>query len=163
MNLTSGLGAFNKDKVANKFGIQLRPKDSNQSVQRPVTPSIERRNFTSNPFERGKTPVPADLRTSTKINGFSSNSKLKNVPSQSTTSKTPETRRKVENQLQTSKSTSGLLNSSKDKQQSSTSSSNDNHSKSSSIPLKSKESVPSTSESKSFTTTRRASLIPNNE
>ena len=164
MNLTSGLGAFNKDKVANKFGIQLRPKDSTQAVQRPQTPSIERRNFpSSNPFERGKTPVTTDLRTPTKLNGFPSNSKPKNVPSPSATSKTPETRRKVDHQLQTSKSTSGLLNSSMDKQQSKTSISNDNHSKSSSIPLKSKESVPSISESKLATATRRASLIPTNQ
>ena len=57
MSVASGLGAFNKDKVANKFGIQLRPKDGSSS--RPATPLLEK-----------KTPTIGDFRSATKINGL---------------------------------------------------------------------------------------------
>jgi len=59
MSVASGLGAFNKDKVANKFGIQLRTKDSSSSSSRPSTPLIEKKN-----------PTVGDFRSSTKFNGL---------------------------------------------------------------------------------------------
>lgn len=43
MNVTSGLGSFNKDKVANKFGIQLKTKETAKQISSSLSPTIEKR------------------------------------------------------------------------------------------------------------------------
>lgn len=39
MSVTPSLGSFNKDKVANKFGIQLKPKNTNTQIQQSLSPT----------------------------------------------------------------------------------------------------------------------------
>ena len=105
MSLTPGLGAFNKDKVANKFGIQLKGKDRSTTEKKPTTP--ETPTVTKN-------KTISDFRTDKNTNGFLSNIKS----SSESTKKSP-----------TSKSTSGLVNTSIDpKQQSNSLTSTNNHS-----------------------------------
>jgi hypothetical protein len=110
MSGTPGLGAFNKDKVANKFGIQLKPKDASQrsSTDKKSTPTNVTKNKTI-----------GDFRTDNSTNGFLLNT------NRITSSKTPEPTRKTA----TSKSTSGLANTPvKNNEQSKTLISNVNHS-----------------------------------
>lgn len=125
MSLTPGLGAFNKDKVANKFGIQLKGKDA------PTRSTTEKKPTTPETPTVTKNKTISDFRTDKNTNGFLTNTK----PSEAT-KKSP-----------TSKSTSGLVNTSIDpKQQSNSLTSTNNHSK-----IKSKES----SSSKSLSTINR--------
>jgi len=138
MSVTPGLGAFNKDKVANKFGIQLKPKDAPQRSSTTVTTG-------TSTVTKNKTI--GDFRTDKSTNGFLTNT---NRPA---ASKTPETTRKViEKSLPTNKSTSGLVNTSVNiNQQSTTLTSNVNHST-----PKSKESLTTTTKRSSITPTERA-------
>jgi len=118
MSGTPGLGAFNKDKVANKFGIQLKPKDASQrsSTDKKPTPTAGTSNVTKN-------KTIGDFRTDNSINGFLLNT------NRITTSKTPEPTRKNIGKTVTSKSTSGLVNTpAKTNEQSKTLTSNANHS-----------------------------------
>lgn len=117
MSVTPGLGAFNKDKVANKFGIQLKPKDATQrsSTEKKSTTTTTASTSTSNVT---KNKTISDFRTDNSTNGFLLNNNR-------TTPKTPEPMRKPT----TSKSTSGLVNTSvKPNEQSNTLTSNVNHS-----------------------------------
>ena len=66
MSVASGLGAFNKDKVANKFGIQLRAKESS----RPSTPSTAKKLSPFTPTNVAKNQSISDFRPETKQNGF---------------------------------------------------------------------------------------------
>jgi len=128
MSGTPGLGAFNKDKVANKFGIQLKPKDASQ---RSSTPTIGTSNVTKN-------KTIGDFRTDNSTNGFLLNT------NRNTSSKTPEPTRKTA----TSKSTSGLANTPvKNNEQSKTLISNVNHSTAKS---------PTTTKKSSITPTKQA-------
>jgi hypothetical protein len=143
MSTTPGLGAFNKDKVANKFGIQLKPKDTAQrssTEKKPIT--------TTNTSTVTKNKTIGDFRTDNSTNGFLINT------NRSTSSKTPEPIRKVNEKSATNKSTSGLVNTSlKSNEQSHSLTSNVNHST-----TKSKDSL----KSKSPTTTKRVSPTPTN-
>ena len=66
MSVASGLGAFNKDKVANKFGIQLRAKESS----RPSTPASEKKLSPVTPGTVTKNQSIGDFRSASKQNGF---------------------------------------------------------------------------------------------
>ncbi len=72
MSVTSGLGSFNKDKVANKFGIQLKKKDTNQQ-QEQLNSSSETKIFVTETTSLTKTKTMSDLRVPNKSNGFQSN------------------------------------------------------------------------------------------
>lgn len=95
MSVTPGLGAFNKDKVANKFGIQLKNKD-NKQIQRTLSPSNEKIFFDQEQTNLTKTMKIINNKSSlpNQSNGFQS--------------KTPEPLRKTFENIQKSKSTSGL-------------------------------------------------------
>jgi len=142
MSVTSGLGSFNKDKVANKFGIQLKPKDA---VRRPSTSSTEKKPTTTESSNVTKTKTNSDFRKDNNTNGFLSNT------NRSTVSKTSEPTKKVPEKSSTSKPTSGLLNTSVNNERSNSLTSNVNHST-----TKSREPSPSTS----TLTTKRPSVIP---
>jgi len=43
MSVTSNLGSFNKDKVANKFGIQLKNKNTNAPTQQAISPTNDKK------------------------------------------------------------------------------------------------------------------------
>jgi len=118
MSVTPGLGAFNKDKVANKFGIQLKTKDASQRslTEKKPTTTIGASNVTKN-------KTIGDFRTDNSTNGFELNK------NRTITSKTPEPTRKNIDKSVTSKSTSGLVNkSAKTNEQSNSLTSNVNHS-----------------------------------
>jgi hypothetical protein len=69
MSEASRLGAFNKDKVANKFGIQLRPKETNKTSSRPSTPLFEKKSSTINASNRtAVSSTDIDSRRQTQIN-----------------------------------------------------------------------------------------------
>lgn len=77
MSVTPGLGSFNKDKVANKFGIQLKTKDGSKQAARPANepPATVSKNKTVSDFRRptlsngsaadAKSAAPSSTRTST--------------------------------------------------------------------------------------------------
>jgi hypothetical protein len=137
MSGTPGLGAFNKDKVANKFGIQLKPKDANKQSPRPSTSSIEKGSTTTGTSNVIKNKTIGDFRTENNINGFG-------LTNRSPSSKTPEATRKIAEKPLTSKSTSALVNTSINNERSNSLTSNVNHST-----AKSKESIKSVPESSS--------------
>ncbi|CAF1448428.1 unnamed protein product [Adineta ricciae] len=63
MNVTPGLGSFNKDKVANKFGIQLKGKDGSKQADQSVGMTLGTKNKTV-----------SDFRFQNDSNGLKSNS-----------------------------------------------------------------------------------------
>jgi len=69
MSVTPGLGAFNKDKVANRFGIQLKNKDTNKQSQQPSTEKIIINTDTSIVT---KNKTVSDFRVQNQSNGFQS-------------------------------------------------------------------------------------------
>jgi hypothetical protein len=134
MSVKSSLGAFNKDKVANKFGIQLKPKDASTASSGTSTVT--------------KNKTIGDFRTDKSTNGFLNNT---NRP---VGSKTPEpTRKVIEKTSPINKSSTVNIN-----QQSTTLTSNVNHST-----TKSKESLSPTTTTKRTSQTpaqRAASPTP---
>ncbi len=144
MSATPGLGSFNKDKVANKFGIQLKPKDASQrsaTDKKPITTSSSTSNVTKN-------KTISDFRTDNSTNGVLLNT-TRPTPA---TKAPPEPAKKPLEKTAASKSTSVLVNTSANNDQRT---SNVNHST-----TKSKESLtpksPSTSKRSSITPTERA-------
>ena len=137
MSVTPGLGSFNKDKVANKFGIQLKPKGSSQQLLTTSTTKITS-TATGAASNITKNKTVSDFRTNNSTNGFSSN--------------TSEPIKKVPDKSLTSKSTSGLVSKSVNNEQSHSLTSNDNHST-----KKSKEPSPA----KSPATAKKSSIISN--
>jgi myosin-light-chain kinase len=132
MSVTPGLGAFNKDKVANKFGIQLKGKTSSTTASNETSTVIKNKTI-------------SDFRTDKSTNGFLNNT---NRP---VGSKTPEPTRKVnEKNSSTNKSSSVNIN-----QQSTTLTSNVNHST-----TKSKESLTTTKRANQPSTERAVSPTP---
>lgn len=88
MSVTPGLGAFNKDKVASKFGIQLKPKDATSR------PAAEKKSLTTTTTTATSSTVVknktiGDFRADSSTNGF--------------LNKTPETPRKPSTLVNTSK------------------------------------------------------------
>ena len=115
MSVKPGLGAFNKDKVANKFGIQLKAKDAPTASSGASTVT--------------KNKTIGDFRADKSTNGFLNNT---NRP---VGSKTPEpTRKVIEKTAPINKSSTVNVN-----QKSTTLTSNVNHST-----TKSKESLTTT-------------------
>jgi hypothetical protein len=132
MSVTPGLGAFNKDKVANKFGIQLKGKTNSTTASNETSTVIKNKTI-------------SDFRTDKSTNGFLNNT---NRP---VGSKTPEPTRKVnEKNSSTNKSSSVNIN-----QQSTTLTSNVNHST-----TKSKESLTTTKRANQPSTERAVSPTP---
>ncbi|CAF1025030.1 unnamed protein product [Adineta steineri] len=148
MSGTPSLGAFNKDKVANKFGIQLKPKDA---PRRPSTSLIETKpSATTGSLNLTKNKTINDFRTNNNPNGFISKT------DRPTTLKTVEPTKKLpEKTATTSKSTSTLLNTSTKNEKSNSLTSNASHSTTISkqpSPLKS----PVTTKRSSITSIERA-------
>jgi hypothetical protein len=137
MSVTPGLGSFNKDKVANKFGIQLKPKGSSQqSLTTSTTKITSTTTGAASSITKNKTV--SDFRANNNTNGFSSN--------------TSEPIKKVPDKSLTSKSTSGLVSTSVNNERSDSLTSNVNHST-----KKSKEPSPA----KSPATAKKSSIISN--
>ncbi|CAF1013803.1 unnamed protein product [Rotaria magnacalcarata] len=167
MSVTPGLGAFNKDKVANKFGIQLKNKDSNKQSQQPLTSSSEKKTVNTETSTITESKTVSDFRTKNESNGLKTK---KNICRQSPSSKTPEPIRKsLENSIR-SKSSLELVSTSTNNERRNSLHANVNHSKSL-ILVKSNESIncisPCLSSSSSnillspkpSTTMKRSSLI----
>ncbi|CAF0833399.1 unnamed protein product [Adineta ricciae] len=124
MSTTPGLGAFNRDKVANKFGIQLKPKDA-PSTKRPSTSAIDYKptatTSTTTAATTGlsivsKNKTINDFRTEKNTNGFLSTSNHSPVS------------KPIPDKVSTSKSTSNLLNTSVESQRKNSLTTNVNHS-----------------------------------
>lgn len=134
MSLSPGLGAFNKDKVANKFGIQLKGKDA------PSRTTTEKKPTTPETPTVTKNKTIGDFRTDKNTNGFLSNLKP-SEPAKKPMTKSPN-----------SKSTTGLVNTSvnpKQQQQQLSSSlpSTNNHSTDKSKPAPATTKQPTVSKS----------------
>jgi len=166
MNTTPGLGSFNKDKVANKFGIQLKPKDTNKQSQPPLSPLNERKTIHTETSSVTKNKTVSDFRVQNESNGFQTNT---NIPKHSTSSKTPQS---IKNSLENStksKSTIELVSTSMNNERRDSLTSNVNHS-TFLKPVKSTPSIESLSKSssssnilllsKSPETVKRSSLTP---
>jgi hypothetical protein len=165
MSGTPNLGAFNKDKVANKFGIQLKTKDSLTQIQRPLTPTTEKKStITESSSIVTKSKIVSDFRKQNDSNGFQSNT------NHSALLKTPEpTRKLVENSIK-SKSSSELISTPINNERRTSLTPNVNHSTTSN-PVKSNEPIKSLSPSSSSTNlsplkspeiVKRSSLTPIN-
>jgi hypothetical protein len=162
MNTTPGLGSFNKDKVANKFGIQLKPKDTNKQSQPPLSPLNERKTIHTETSSVTKNQTVSDFRVQNESNGFQTNT---NITKHSTSSKTPQS---IGNSTK-SKSTIELVSTSMNNERRDSLTSNVNHS-TSLKPVKSTLSIESLSKSssssnilllsKSPETVKRSSLTP---
>ena len=171
MSVTPGLGAFNKDKVANKFGIQLKKKETNENcVQSPLSPSMEMEStMITETSTVTKNNTVSDFRSQNQSNGFASET-LSNDRSSLSPSKSNESTSKPMGQSSKSKSTAGLMTtttttttmSNDNRKLSSPSSpspiSTSNHSNDSSCPVNSNELIQSPSDS-SVSTDRRSSPI----
>lgn len=168
MSVTPGLGAFNKDKVANKFGIQLKNKDSNKPSQRPLTSSTEKQTVNTETSTITENEKVNDFRPKNESNGLRTK---KHILQQSPSSKTPEPIRKsLENSIK-SKSSLELVSTSTNNERRNSLHTNVNHSKAS-VLAKSNELIncisPCLSSSSSnillspkpSTTMKRSSLIP---
>ncbi|CAF1602012.1 unnamed protein product [Rotaria magnacalcarata] len=119
MSVTPGLGAFNKDKVANKFGIQLKAKEV---LQQPSTPLTAKKITTSKTSCVPKNKTISDFRTDNNVNGFLSNADL------TSTSSISEATRKHSEKPRTNKPSSGPVNTSARHEQSHSLNTNTNHS-----------------------------------
>jgi len=119
MSVTPGLGAFNKDKVANKFGIQLKNKDTNKQTQQLLTTSTEKRIINTEPSTVTNNKTVSDFYIQKQSNGIKSNTNL---------SKTPEPLRKTLENSTKSKSTSGLISTMMHNERNDSLNSNVNHS-----------------------------------
>ncbi|UJR07657.1 hypothetical protein I4U23_011945 [Adineta vaga] len=152
MSGTPSLGAFNKDKVANKFGIQLKPKDA-PSTKRPSTSAIEYKSTattTSGLSNVSKNKTFNDFRTTeTNTNGFLSNT------NHSLALKPVQTQKPIPEKVSTSKSTSNLLNTSVQNQRSNSLTSNVSHSTS-----KSREPSPAPTKRSSIVSSTPRAVSP---
>ncbi|CAF3317793.1 unnamed protein product [Rotaria socialis] len=137
MSVTPGLGAFNKDKVANKFGIQLKNKDSNKQSQQLLTSSSEKKTVNTETSTITESKTVSDFRTKNESNGLKTK---KNIRRQCPSSKTPEpVRKSLENSIK-SKSSLELVSTSTNHERRNSLNTNVNHSKSS-ILVESNESI----------------------
>ena len=84
---TPTFGSLNKDKVANTFGIQLKPKDSNKQSQ----PTTEKKLVNTGTSSVTKNKSVSDFPLQNQSNGFQNKTNLFN---HSNLSKTPEPERK---------------------------------------------------------------------
>lgn len=170
MSVTPGLGAFNKDKVANKFGIQLKAKDTKKPSQRLLNTSTEQKPSDTKASIITENKTVSDFCLQNELNGFKSN---KNILNQSPSSQTLQPIRKSLENSKKSKSTIGIASTITLDEQINHSNSNVNHSKSenlvkpneltnsvypSSSPSSSNISLPS----ESFNSLKRSSLTPVN-
>jgi hypothetical protein len=73
MSDTPNLSAFNKDKVANKFGIQLKNKDKNKQSQQTLSLSTEKKINNTETSIVTKNKTVSDFRIQNQLNGFQSN------------------------------------------------------------------------------------------
>jgi len=150
MSGTPGLGAFNKDKVANKFGIQLKPKDASQrsSTEKKSTTTTT----TSETSNVTKNKTISDFRTNNSTNGFLLNTNRTN------SSQTPEPIKKNIGKPVTTKSTSGLVNTPvKTNEKPSTSKSTSGLVN---TPVKTNEKPTSLTSNINHSTTKRSSITP---
>jgi hypothetical protein len=141
MSKTPSLGSFNQDKVANKFGIQLKPKGSSQQLSTGTS------NITKN-------KTVSDFRTDNSTNGFLSNT------NRSTSSKTSEPIKKIPEKSITSKSTSALTTSSINNERTNSLTSNVNHSTATSKQPSPAKSPATTKRSNIISTERSVSPVP---
>ena len=120
MSTASNLGAFNKDKVANKFGIQLKRRNT---TQEPTSPLIERKTTTAEVSNATKNKTVSNFRIDNSANGYLSNK------STTTSSNTSELRRKTTEKTTNNKSTSWkLVNTSTENEENKSLASNIKHS-----------------------------------
>ncbi|CAF3524904.1 unnamed protein product [Rotaria socialis] len=146
MSVTPGLGVFNKDKVANKFGIQLKAKEV---LQQPSTPLTAKKIATSRTSCVPKNKTISDFRTDNNVNEFLSNT------NPTSTSSISEATRKHSEKPTTNKPSLGPVNTSVRHEQSHSLNTNTNHSTE-----KSTESLPAKpfeiSKKKMITSTEQA-------
>ncbi|CAF0872645.1 unnamed protein product [Rotaria sp. Silwood1] len=158
MSVTPGLGAFNKDKVANKFGIQLKAKDTKKQAQRPLNQSTEKQSINIETSTLTENKTVSDFRLQKETNGLKTN---KNTHNQTSSSQTSEPIKKsLENSIK-SKSTIGLVSTSTDNEGHDSLNSNVNHSKSLNL-VKSDESinsVASSSKSKNLLSSKLSNTV----
>ena len=128
MSVASGLGAFNRDKVANKFGIQLKGKDSNQSSSRPATPATTKKFSTTNTSNVSKNQTIGDFRRNINTNGTNIQPSPMSSPLMVKKSETKVKSIENSSSLSTTKSSSGLKNSSNNNERSNASKSSIDHS-----------------------------------
>ena len=170
MSVTPGLGAFNKDKVANKFGIQLKKKETNEKcAQSPLSPSMEMDSTTITETSTvTKNNTVSDFRSQNQSNGLEWETLSSDRPCLSSPLPSPspstsnESTSKPMGQSSKSKSTGGLMmmmtsTMANEHQRPASSTSTSNHSNAS-CPVNSNELIQSTSAS-SVSTDRPASSI----
>lgn len=147
MSVTRDLGAFNKNKVANKFGIQLKNKDADKQSQRPLSPSSDKILINTDATTVAKNKTLNDSHSSSKqSNGFQS--------------KTPEPIRKSPENSLKSKSNSGHISIPVNNERRDSLNVNVNHSTLSNS-VKSNSLSPSTTNNLSTNPVKRSSLTPN--
>jgi hypothetical protein len=150
MSGTTNLPASNKDKVANKFGIQLKPKDTNKPS---LSPTTEKKSINTETTTVLKNKTVSDFRVQNESNGFQT--KTNTINHHSTSSKTPEpTRKNLENSTK-SKSSIALVSVPTTNERRDSLTSNVNHSTS----LNPVKSLSQSLSSKSPEIIKRSSLI----
>jgi hypothetical protein len=149
MSVTPGLGSFNKDKVANKFGIQLKKKDTNKQSQQPLNPSTEKININTDTSAVTENKTVSDSCLQNQSNGLKS--------------KTPEPLRKTLENSSKSKSSVGLVSTLTYNERRDSFNSNVNHSTSlNPVKSNSQSSLTTLSSSQSPDTIKQSSLISKN-